>query len=107
MDGRGKGSARAKTLSTTAVAACTLAVVAAAAIPAGGATRKSAAPKLTLAKARADVAAARRPLATFTGPTTSPGPVPKGKSIVSIYSVPAALPQRSARGVVNAAQAIG
>jgi ABC-type sugar transport system substrate-binding protein len=77
-------------------------------IPAAVASRaKAAAPKLTLAKARADVAAARRPLNVFTGPKVSPGPVPKGKNIVSIYSVPAPLPQRSAAGVVNAAKAIG
>jgi ribose transport system substrate-binding protein len=33
--------------------------------------------------------------------------VPTGKSVVSIYSVPAPLPQRSAQGVVDAAKAIG
>jgi ribose transport system substrate-binding protein len=78
------------------------------AIPAAVASHaKAAAPKLTLAKARADVAAARKPLSVFTGPKVSPGAVPKGKSIVSIYSVPAPLPQRSAAGVVNAAKAIG
>lgn len=71
---------------------------------AAGSTR---APKLTLAKAQADVAAARKPMTTFTGPKTSPGPVPSGKSIVSIYSVPAPLPQRSAAGVVDAAKHLG
>jgi ribose transport system substrate-binding protein len=91
----------------------TLAVVALAAvgvtmIPAAGATLgKAAAPKLTLQKARADVNAARRPMVKFTGPKQSPGPVPKGKSIVSIYSVPAPLPQHSARAVVQAANAVG
>ena len=63
--------------------------------------------KLTLAKAQADVAAARKPMTTFTGPKTSPGPVPSGKSVVSIYSVPAPLPQRSAAGVVDAAKHLG
>jgi len=63
--------------------------------------------KLTLAKAKADVAAARKPMTTFTGPKVSPGPVPKGKSVASIYSVPAPLPQRSAGGVVDAAKHIG
>jgi ribose transport system substrate-binding protein len=92
-----------------ALAGGTLAVaIAATAIPGALASHaKAAAPKLTLAKARADVIAARRPLATFTGPKVSPGQVPTGKSIVSIYSVPAPLPQRSAAGVVNAAKAIG
>ena len=107
MGGGTAGRRRAKTVSTTAVAACVLAVVAATAMPAGGATQKRKAPKLTLAKARADVAAARKPLTKFTGPKVAPGPVPKGKSIVSIYSVPAPLPQRSAQGVVDAAKAIG
>src|SRR5690242_6502432 len=73
---------------------------------ASGGTHHSAV-KLTLAKAKADVAAARKPMTTFTGPKVSPGPVPKGKSIVSIYSVPAPLPQRSAGGVVDAAKHIG
>jgi ribose transport system substrate-binding protein len=77
-------------------------------IPAVAATGHSVAgPKLTLAKARADVAAARRPLSEFTGPTTSPGPVPAGKSVVSIFSVPAPLPERSAGSVAAAAKAIG
>lgn len=107
MDGGRVDRRRARRLSTIAVATCTLAVVAATAVPAGGATHRRAAPKLTLAKARADVAAARKPLTTFTGPKSSPGPVPAGKSIASIYSVPAPLPQRSAQGVVNAAKAIG
>jgi ribose transport system substrate-binding protein len=83
-------------------------VIAIGAAIAAGATRdKAAAPKLTLQKARADVAAARRPMTTFTGPTQSPGPVPTGKSVVSIFSVPAPLPQRSAAGVADAAKAIG
>ena len=73
---------------------------------AAGATHHSSV-KLTLAKAQADVAAARKPMTTFTGPKTSPGPVPSGKSVVSIYSVPAPLPQRSAGGVVDAAKHIG
>jgi ABC-type sugar transport system substrate-binding protein len=73
---------------------------------AAGATHRSSA-KLTLAKAQADVAAARKPMAKFTGPKTSPGAVPSGKSVVSIYSVPAPLPQRSAAGVVDAAKRIG
>ncbi|HEV7134299.1 MAG TPA: sugar ABC transporter substrate-binding protein [Gaiellaceae bacterium] len=92
----------------TAVACAGVAVVSLTALPAAGATRHSnAAPKLTLAKAQADVAAARKPMTKFTGPTTSPGPVPKGKSLVSIYSVPAPLPQRSAQGVAAAAKAVG
>lgn len=73
----------------------------------GTKAHQAVAPKLSLAKARADVAAARRPMKTFAGPTVSPGPVPSGKSIVSIFSVPAPLPQRSARGVADAAKAIG
>lgn len=92
----------------TAVVGAGVAVVALTALPAASAARRaSAGPKLTLAKARADVAAARKPMTKFTGPTTSPGAVPKGKSVVSIYSVPAPLPQRSAAGVVDAAKAIG
>ena len=82
-----------------------VAAAAATALPAAGATHRAA--KLTLAKARADVAAARKPMKTFTGPKTSPGAVPSGKSVVSIYSVPAPLPQRSAAGVVDAAKRIG
>ena len=85
-----------------------VAAVAAAALPAAGATsHRTATPKLTLAKAQADVAAARKPMTRFTGPKTSPGPVPSAKSVVSIYSVPAPLPQRSAGGVVDAAKHIG
>jgi ABC-type sugar transport system substrate-binding protein len=97
-----------KLVSLAVLAAVVLGVVATTAISAAGATRharKSA--SLTLAKAKADVAAARKPMTTFTGPKTSPGPVPKGKSIASIYSVPAPLPQRSAGGVVDAAKHIG
>jgi ribose transport system substrate-binding protein len=91
-----------------AVAAVGLAAISATMIPAAGATGdEAAAPKLTLQKARADVAAARRPMRKFTGPTKSPGPVPSGKRVVSIYSVPAPLPQRSAGGVADAAKAIG
>ncbi len=91
------------------LAAMSLALVAAmTAISTAGATSHAkAGAKLTLAKAKADVAAARKPMTTFTGPTTSPGPVPKGKSVASIYSVPAPLPQRSAAGVVDAAKHIG
>lgn len=91
-----------------ALVALGVAAIATTVIPVAGATRhKAAAPKLTLAKARADVAAARRPMTKFTGPRQSPGPVPKGKSVVSIYSVPAPLPQRSAASVADAAKAIG
>jgi ribose transport system substrate-binding protein len=104
---RKAGRGRSRLLPLTAVAGLVLAVVSLTAMPAGGATHRSAAPKLTLAKARADVSAAKKPMTTFTGPKTSPGPVPSGKSIVSIYSVPAPLPQRSAGGVVAAAKAIG
>jgi ABC-type sugar transport system substrate-binding protein len=100
------GRGRARRLPLVAAAGIVTAIVAATAIPATGATHASAV-KLTLAKARTDVAAARRPMTKFTGPTTSPGTVPKGKSIVSIYSVPAPLPQRSAGGVVDAAKHIG
>ena len=95
-------------LSLTMIFGVAAAGIALTALPAAGAARHtSAGPKLTLAKAQADVAAARKPMSTFTGPTTSPGPIPKGKSVVSIYSVPAPLPQRSAAGVVAAAKAIG
>jgi len=101
--GRGR-----RLLPLTAVVGAGVAIVSMTALPAASATRhRSAGPKLTLAKARADVVAARKPMTTFTGPTTSPGAVPKGKSVVSIYSVPAPLPQRSAAGVADAAKAIG
>ena len=105
MDG-GRARKRMRVLPPAALGAVGLAAVCA--TIAAGATREGAAgPKLTLAKARADVAAARRPLTTFAGPKTSPGPVPKGKSVVSIFSVPAPLPERSAKGVADAAKAIG
>jgi ribose transport system substrate-binding protein len=112
---RKTGRGRTKWLSLSALVAVALVVVLAAALSATGANARKAAvashqraaAKLTLAKARADVAAARKPMTTFTGPTTSPGPVPKGKSLVSIYSVPAPLPQRSAAGVAAAAKAVG
>jgi ribose transport system substrate-binding protein len=112
---RKTGRGRTKWLSLSALVAVALVVVLAAALSATGAnarkaavaSHQKAAAKLTLAKARADVAAARKPMTTFTGPTTSPGPVPKGKSLVSIYSVPAPLPQRSAAGVAAAAKAVG
>jgi ABC-type sugar transport system substrate-binding protein len=84
-----------------------VAVLGLAVIPAVAATSSAAGPKLTLAKARADVAAARQPLKKFTGPSVSPGSVPSGKSVVSIFSVPAPLPQHSAAGVAAAAKAIG
>jgi ribose transport system substrate-binding protein len=101
------GRGRTKLLPLTALAVV-LAVVAMTVIaPAGASRHATAGAKLTLAKAKADVAAARKPMTTFTGPKVSPGPVPKGKSIVSIYSVPAPLPQRSAAGVVDAAKHIG
>jgi len=84
-----------------------IALLGLAVIPAVAATRQPAAPKLTFQKARADVVAARRPLTRFTGPAVSPGPVPAGKSVVSIFSVPAPLPERSAASVATAAKAIG
>jgi len=99
--GRGK-----KLVALTALAVVS-AVVAMTAIAPAGASRHVTAVKLTLAKAKADVTAAKKPMTTFTGPKASPGAVPKGKSIVSIYSVPAPLPQRSAGGVVDAAKHIG
>jgi ribose transport system substrate-binding protein len=98
---------RAGSLPLLAAVGAVLALVASVAIPATGARRQATGPKLTLAKAQADVAAARKPMTTFTGPTTSTGPVPSGKNVVSIYSVPAPLPLRSAQGVVDAAKAIG
>jgi ribose transport system substrate-binding protein len=88
-------------------AAATIAAVSLTAIPAAGAARHTSTARLTLAKAKADVAAARKPMTKFTGPKTSPGPVPTGKSLVSIYSVPAPLPQHSAAGVAAAAKAVG
>lgn len=115
MHKRRTGRGRTRWLSISALAVVALVVVLATALSATGANAHKAAvashqrvaAKLTLAKARADVAAARKPMGQFTGPTTSPGPVPKRKSIVSIYSVPAPLPQRSAAGVAAAAKAIG
>ena len=112
---RRNGRGRPRWLSLSTLVAVALIAVLATALSAPGATahktavasRQKAAAKLTLAKARADVAAARKPMTTFTGPTTSPGPVPKGKNLVSIYSVPAPLPQRSAAGVAAAAKAVG
>jgi ribose transport system substrate-binding protein len=98
---------RRKRLAPALVGGALALAVAGVAIPSAVAHRNAAGPKLTLAKARADVNAARQPLAKFTGPSVSPGPVPAGKSVVSIYSVPAPLPQRSAQGVVDAAKAIG
>jgi ABC-type sugar transport system substrate-binding protein len=103
-----RAGGRTKLLAEVVVVVGGLAAIAAILIPVAGATHtRTAAPKLTLAKAQADVAAARRPMLKFTGPTASPGTVPKGKSIVSIYSVPAPLPQGSAKGVATAAKAIG
>jgi ribose transport system substrate-binding protein len=106
---------RMRWLPLSALVAVALVAVLATALSATGAnahkaalaSQQKAVTKLTLAKARADVATARKPMTKFTGPTTSPGPVPKGKSLVSIYSVPAPLPQRSAAGVAAAAKAIG
>ena len=103
-----RASSGRRLLPLTAVVGAGVAIVSLTALPAANAARHAnTGPKLTLAKARADVAAARKPMTTFTGPTTSPGAVPSGKSVVSIYSVPAPLPQRSAAGVVAAAKAIG
>jgi ribose transport system substrate-binding protein len=98
---------RGRRLLPPAGAAAAIAAVSLTAIPAAGAARHTSTARLTLAKARADVAAARKPMTKFTGPKTSPGPVPTGKSLVSIYSVPAPLPQRSAAGVAAAAKAVG
>jgi ribose transport system substrate-binding protein len=94
-------------LRPVALGAVGTAVLGMAVLPAVAATRTAAAPKLTLARARADIAAARRPLTKFAGPKVSPGPVPSGKSVVSIFSVPAPLPEHSAAGVADAAKAIG
>lgn len=101
------GRGRTKLLPLAALAVASAVVAMTAIAPAGASRHATAGAKLTLAKAKADVAAARKPMTTFTGPKVSPGPVPKGKSIVSIYSVPAPLPQRSAGGVVDAAKHIG
>jgi ribose transport system substrate-binding protein len=98
---------RGRRLLPPAGAAAAIAAVSLTAIPAAGAARHTSTARLTLAKAKADVAAARKPMTKFTGPKTSPGPVPTGKSLVSIYSVPAPLPQRSAAGVAAAAKAVG
>jgi ABC-type sugar transport system substrate-binding protein len=94
-----------KVVALTLSATIVLGVAAMLAMSAAGATKHHA--TLTLAQAKADVAAARKPMTTFTGPKVSPGPVPQGKSVASIYSVPAPLPQRSAGGVVDAAKHIG
>jgi len=112
---RRTGGGRARALPLAAVVAMGSAVILTTALSASGATSHQAVAaahhattaKLTLAKARVDVAAARKPMTMFTGPKTAPGLVPAGKSLVSIYSVPAPLPQRSAAGVATAAKAIG
>jgi ABC-type sugar transport system substrate-binding protein len=99
---------RRRTLRPVLLGGLGIAAVATAVMPAVAASGHAAAtPKLTVAQAKADVAAARKPMTTFTGPTVSPGPVPAGKSVVSIFSVPAPLPERSAASVATAAKAIG
>jgi ribose transport system substrate-binding protein len=60
-----------------------------------------------VAAAKAAVAAARRPMSTFTGPTTSPGPIPKGKTIWVLIPVPAPNPDNIVAGVTAADKAIG
>jgi ribose transport system substrate-binding protein len=48
-----------------------------------------------------------QPMSTFTGPSTSPGPVPKGKHVVVLIPVPSPNPDNIAAGVKAAAAAIG
>lgn len=60
-----------------------------------------------VAAAKATVAAARRPITRFTGPTTSPGPIPKGKKIAIIDIVPAPFINNLHAGDVAAARAVG
>lgn len=53
------------------------------------------------------VAAARAPLSSFDGPTTSPGKPPTGKTLAVIYPVPAPNPLRGSTSVKTAAAAVG
>ena len=83
-----------------------LAALAASAL--GGATGPTGWDANVLAKAKRDVAKYRRPLKTFTGPKTSPGRIPKGKSVYTITCGNAApLCLRAGKSVIEAAKAIG
>jgi ribose transport system substrate-binding protein len=79
-----------------------LATLAAASL--AGTARRSADP---VAAAKRAVRLARAPLARFDGPRTSPGQVPKGKSLDVIFPVAAPLPIRASQSVKTAAQAVG
>lgn len=60
-----------------------------------------------VAQARAWVTAARKPVTRFTGPTVSPGPVPRGKKIALIDIIPAPFINNIHKGVVAAARTVG
>lgn len=60
-----------------------------------------------VAQAKAWVVAARKPITRFTGPTASPGPVPRGKKIALIDIIPAPFINNIHTGVVAAAKTVG
>lgn len=53
------------------------------------------------------MAAARTPMTQFTGPDSSPGPIPKGKHIVVLIPVPSPNPDNIAAGIKAADAAVG
>jgi ribose transport system substrate-binding protein len=61
----------------------------------------------TVTAYKAAVAAARQPLSQFSGPTTSPGPIPKGKNIWVLIPVPAPNPNNMVAGLTAADKAVG
>jgi ribose transport system substrate-binding protein len=77
-----------------------------AAVSAGFASTASVRPGV-VAAAKAWVANARKPMTTFNGPSTSPGPIPKGKKIALIDIIPAPFINNVHAGVVAAAKTLG
>jgi ribose transport system substrate-binding protein len=62
---------------------------------------------MTPSQAAKVLAAARKPITKFPGPTTSPGPIPKGKKLALVNVLPSPFPNNVAKGAKEAAKAVG
>src|SRR5262249_57633681 len=60
-----------------------------------------------VATAKAWVANARKPITKLDGPTTSPGPIPKGKKIAIVDIIPGPFPNNIHAGIVAASKTLG
>jgi ribose transport system substrate-binding protein len=94
--------------STLVVTAVLVALAASASGGSSSSSGQSATPAQVLAKARAAVTLYRKPIVKYTGPTKSPGKIPKGKSVVTVTCGNAApLCLRAGQSVVEAAKVVG